>query len=100
MLPTRTSPTATWTSPRRPAPIRYHGGRPRRSDDVDEVAVDRAMYGDHAVRLNVAERRRAVATLTALGYTAHQIADRLALSQRTVVRHRAVVVRSSAPVCG
>lgn len=45
------------------------------------------MYGD-PVPLNVAERRVAVRQLTALGYSAIQIAERLHIAPRTVVRHR------------
>ena len=45
------------------------------------------MYGD-PVPLNVLERRLAVRRLTALGYSALQIAERLHIAPRTVVRHR------------
>ena len=58
-----------------------------RPKDIDEIAVDRACYGD-PVRLSVPERRIVSARLTRLGYTARQIGERLGVSWRTVQRYR------------
>lgn len=55
---------------------------------VDEIAVQRAMRGQ-PVRLTPAERREAVHRLTRAGLSAAQIAARLRVAQRSVVRHRA-----------
>lgn len=55
---------------------------------VDEVAVDRACGGQH-IRLTYGERKAAIDRLTAQGYTAELIADRIGLSERTVQRYRA-----------
>lgn len=54
----------------------------------DEIAVQRAMRGDRAVRLRPVERAEVVRRLTAVGLSATQIADRLGASSRTVVRAR------------
>lgn len=56
-------------------------------DPVDEVAVDLACAGER-VRLSVAERRVAIARLTAAGYADAAIAERLRLASRTVLRIR------------
>lgn len=55
------------------------------------------MYGDDRVTLNVGERQLAVTRLTALGYSAALIADRLTVSPRTVVRHRTAQLRVATP---
>lgn len=60
------------------------------SDDVDEVALRRAAAGDR-VRLTTVERRHLVATLTANGLSARQIADRIHLARRSVQRHRTAI---------
>ena len=57
-------------------------------DDVDEMAVERALSGDPP-RLTRAERREVTRILTARGYSATQIASRLRTSPRTVIRYRA-----------
>src|SRR6266498_3744143 len=59
----------------------------RRLPDVDPVSVERACAGQPHL-LTVAERAQAVALLTRLGLSARQIAARLGVSERTVVRHR------------
>lgn len=55
---------------------------------VDEIAVERAMR-DQPVRLTTPERRVAAERLTAVGLSAAQIAARLRVTQRTIVRYRA-----------
>lgn len=65
-----------------------NAGRPRHTD-IDPVAVQRAIRGDLAGPLTIAERAAAVAQMTAAGCTSQLIADRLGCDQRTVVRHRA-----------
>jgi hypothetical protein len=56
--------------------------------DIDEIAVERAMDGDH-VPLTPAERDEAVRRLTNSGYSVRQIAERLGTTTRTVMRRRA-----------
>jgi lambda repressor-like predicted transcriptional regulator len=56
--------------------------------DIDEIAVERAMGGDH-VRLTRVERDEAVRRLTSKGYSVRQIAERLGTTTRTVMRRRA-----------
>lgn len=70
---------------------RREDGRRRLAHHVDDIAVERASYGD-PVRLNRAERRKAVALLTRQGLTKGVIAERLRISPRAVARWR----RSSA----
>lgn len=55
--------------------------------DVDEVAIERAMYGER-LPLNLAERREAVRRLTTRGHSVRQIAERLHLTPRAVTRLR------------
>jgi len=74
---------AYWRSRRRHRP----GGPKDRSPHIDEIAVERAMAGD-AVRLTIRERGEAVRRLTAAGLTARQVASRLHITTRTVVRYR------------
>lgn len=64
-------------------------------DDVDEIAVERAAYGE-PLRLNKAERRavfhhrgEVVARLTRQGYSGRQIGEHLGITERQVFRHRA-----------
>lgn len=68
--------------------------RPRAGEFVDEIAVERACYGEDVV-LNAAERRAAVAKLMRRGVNQVQIADLLRLSVRSVNRH-AVALRKAA----
>ncbi len=61
-----------------------------RRDEVDDVAVARAMDGEQLV-LTVAERREAVRRLSAIGCSAPEIARRLGVCGRTVTRARAAL---------
>lgn len=54
---------------------------------VDEIAVERAMRGER-VPLTKAEKTEAFARLNRMGYSAPEIAGRLGVSDRTVVRKR------------
>lgn len=56
-------------------------------DPIDDIAVERAMHGER-IRLTRAEVAEAHARLNAQGLTAAQIAQRLHVSDRTVVRRR------------
>jgi DNA-binding NarL/FixJ family response regulator len=58
-----------------------------RDPNIDEVAVERAMAGDW-VTLTLAERAEVVRRLTDRGLAAHEIARRLRVAPRTVVRYR------------
>jgi DNA-binding NarL/FixJ family response regulator len=60
----------------------------RFSQQVDEIAVERATAGD-PVRLTIRERSVAVRRLLRHGLTSRAIAERLHLSTRTVERYRA-----------
>jgi hypothetical protein len=60
----------------------------RCTTDVDTIAVERALLGNPPAIITVAERRAAVARLTALGRSAQQIADQLGVNCRTVHRYR------------
>jgi len=55
--------------------------------EMDDVAIMRATYGDH-VHLTKPERAVAVARLTAQGLSADEVAERLRVTTRTVVRDR------------
>ena len=60
------------------------------AEDIDEIAVDRAVAGDH-VRLDdltPAEQAEAVRRLTERGKSIREIADQLATTTRTVSRRR------------
>lgn len=54
----------------------------------DEIAIQRALEGDRGVRLTKAEFTEAVARGTRRGMSAQQIADRLGVTDRTIVRRR------------
>lgn len=61
----------------------------RPTDDIpDEVAVERAAYGDRKVPLSRLEVAEVFAYLNAHGYTAAEIALRLGVTPRTVWRWR------------
>lgn len=62
--------------------------RPPKDRSVDEIAVDRAVRG-WPVKLTVRERGLVVARLTAAGWSAAEIAERVGRSQRQIVRYRA-----------
>lgn len=55
---------------------------------LDEIAIAEAMHG-RPVRLTPDERAEAVLLMTAKGYTASEIAERLQVTSRSVVRRRA-----------
>ena len=55
--------------------------------EMDDVAIARATHGDR-VHLTKPERVAAVTRLKALGLTDDQVADRLAVTARTVLRDR------------
>jgi hypothetical protein len=57
--------------------------------EVDEVAVWRALAGDPARRLGIAERVHAVRITAGRGWSDSRTADRLGISKRSVVRIRA-----------
>jgi transcriptional regulator with GAF, ATPase, and Fis domain len=59
----------------------------RPAEQVDPVVVSRAASG-HRVPTTMAERIQVVAALTARGYSATEIAARLGVTDRTVVRYR------------
>ncbi|MCZ2812017.1 helix-turn-helix domain containing protein [Modestobacter sp. VKM Ac-2979] len=61
------------------------------TDDVDEIAVERAMAGDgvHYADLTAAEQDQVVHRLTEHGRSIRDIAAQLATTKRTVSRHRA-----------
>lgn len=65
-------------------------------DDIDEIAVDRAVAGDPPVGMSPAETGTAVGILTARGLSAREIGRRLHCSPRTVARHRARARRRAA----
>jgi hypothetical protein len=65
----------------------YARTRVRKPTDVDEVAVLRAIRGD-VVPLTVAERGLAIDQLTHAGMSAAEIARRVGVCQRQVVRYR------------
>ena len=75
----RALPSFLATVPARPA------APPR---EVDPVAVARAAAGDPPDRLTPAERKVAVADLTDRGHSAADIAERLRITERQVVRLR------------
>jgi DNA-binding NarL/FixJ family response regulator len=55
---------------------------------LDEIAVERALGGDRPAVLAAADRLEVVRIATAHGESAAQIARRLRVSARTVVRYR------------
>jgi hypothetical protein len=57
------------------------------ADDVDPVAVLRAMAGEH-VHLTPAERVAAITALAAQGFNDDQVATRVGVTARTVIRIR------------
>lgn len=57
-------------------------------DDLDEIAIARAITGDTRVRLNHAEQIEVVRRMSEQGRSIRTIAELLATSKRTVSRHR------------
>lgn len=64
--------------------------------DVDEVAVLRAVRGDH-LRLTTAEREAAIDELDRAGLSAAEVADRIGCSERTVMRRRVQRIADGGP---
>lgn len=67
-----------------------------RRQPPDEVAVYRAIRGER-LPLTISERRLAVQQLTSAQLSAAEIAHRLGLSTRSVVRHRSQIRRGNCP---
>jgi ParB family chromosome partitioning protein len=61
---------------------------PSRAREVDEVAVQRRIAGDHSVRLNIAEKREAIRILHNRGLSDGQIASTIGHTARQVLRIR------------
>jgi AraC-like DNA-binding protein/DNA-binding CsgD family transcriptional regulator len=57
-------------------------------DDLDEIAIERAIAGDTRVRLTYAEQIEVVRRMSERGRSIRTIADLLSTSKRTVSRHR------------
>lgn len=64
------------------------GCNERPAQDIDEVAIWRRITGDPRVVLTRPERLEAVRQLTGRGWSLDAIADRLGVTQRTIVRDR------------
>lgn len=60
-------------------------------EDVDEVAVRRAVDGDKGVRLTIAERREAITILHAQGLSDRAIGKRIGVASDTVQRVRSLL---------
>lgn len=67
---------------------RGFGGEHETEDDVDEIAVERAIAGDQPGGLRPAERRAIVKTLNERGVSDTEIERRTGISSRTVSRIR------------
>lgn len=59
-----------------------------RSEDVDDIAIDRALMGQAPTVLTQGEVLVVIGTLTEKGHSAREIGSRLKLSTRSVVRYR------------
>jgi DNA-binding CsgD family transcriptional regulator len=57
-------------------------------DDLDEIAIERAIAGDTRVRLTYGEQIEVVRRMSERGRSIRTIADLLSTSKRTVSRHR------------
>lgn len=68
------------------AGIGHYPSRIRRG--YDPIAVERALAGDHSIVLTADELTAAIAKCTRWRMSALQIAERLGVAPRTVVRHR------------
>jgi DNA-directed RNA polymerase specialized sigma24 family protein len=69
----------------------------RRDEYVDLIAVERRCAGEHAVPLTQAEAAEAFARLEVKGLSASEMAARLGVSERAVVRWRAGARPKSLP---
>jgi hypothetical protein len=63
-------------------------GPKTRTDDVDEVAIERAVSGQGHEGLPLAEPEEVVRRLHALKHSDHSIIERVDLSERDVLRYR------------
>jgi DNA-binding NarL/FixJ family response regulator len=65
-------------------------GPPDVTDDLDEIAIERAVAGDgmRLEHLTIAEQKEVVRRLTEQGKSIRDIADQLATTKRTVSRRR------------
>jgi DNA-binding NarL/FixJ family response regulator len=77
------------TDPTPPAPT----AQPSRRNDIDEIAVERALAGDHITYddLTSVEQQEVVRRLSARGASIRDIAAQLGTTKRTVSRRRASV---------
>ena len=75
------------TDPTSPAPT----AQPSRRNDIDEIAVERALAGDGVFydNLTLAEQQEVIQRLTERGRSIRDIATQLATTKRTVSRRRA-----------
>jgi hypothetical protein len=75
------------TDPTPPAPT----SQPSRRNDIDEIAVERALAGDHITYddLTSVEQQEVVRRLSARGASIRDIAAQLGTTKRTVSRRRA-----------
>jgi hypothetical protein len=71
---------------------RHHNG-PAETDDLDEIAIERALAGDgvRLEHLTPAEQDEVVRRLTERGKSIREIAQRLATTKRTISRRRASI---------
>lgn len=85
-------PPMSWDDIDTDAPPRAAPAQPP-TDDVDEIAVERAMAGDgiQYPDLTVAEQAEVISRLTERGRSIRDIAAQLATTKRTVLRHRTTV---------
>ncbi len=68
----------------------------RRTIDLDEVAVLRAVQGDH-LKLTKTERDTAIDHLDSKGHSAAEVARRIGCNERTVLRRREVRMAAGGP---
>lgn len=69
-------------------------------EEIDEIAIERAVSGRHRVRLydlTPAEQDEAVRRLTERGKSIRDIAEHLATTERTISRRRAALNTAAAP---
>lgn len=69
-------------------------------EEIDEIAIERAVSGRHRVRLHdltPAEQDEAVRRLTERGKSIRDIAEHLATTERTIYRRRAALSAAAAP---
>ena len=71
----------------------HHARRVEKDDDLDEIAIERALAGDgvRLEHLTSAEQEEVVRRLTERGKSIHDIAQQLATTKRTISRRRASI---------